>query len=358
VHDTIVTLVKHLRDSSLVDEALDVQDGRLIRPASDLIRREVAAGTVLPTYPASSAKQSQRLAEDDMATIIARAMVPRCEHAEEHMEDLTMASLREWIIAGDNRRWSPYAPSLSLTGPRGFNLLSFCSVHGLKKGIMISRAGWLGLAHEPWRDTSLIPKGTPAPDDEKWSVTTPQWCPLCGKKRESPYHFLIDCLHAEIVAARAVIREQLRVLLPKLAEAIVEATKQSQLASRQHMSMLYSLLQMVKDEFREEVPVEDFLLYRMLLVLQHPAFLSPRHAALGAILDWARVLHPQASKPANLIAKWATASIRMIAAIRLRNLPPGYYEGFKEQVTRIKEARKRESRSRARRRRSTKGDKW
>jgi hypothetical protein len=213
---------------------------------------------------------------------------------------------------------------------------------------MISRAGWLALAHEPWRDISLIPKGTSTPDDAKWSVTEPQCCPLCGKKRESPYHFFIDCLHAEIVAARAAIREQLRALLPKLAEAIVEATKLSQLASRQHMSMMYSLLQTVKDEFRAGVPVEDFLLYRMLLVLPHPAFLSSRHAALGALFDWARILHPQASKPANLIARWATASIRTIAAIRLRHLPPGYYDGFKEQVTRIKEARKRESKNRTR----------
>ena len=36
VHDTIVTLEKYLRDPSLVEEALDVRDGKLIRPASDL----------------------------------------------------------------------------------------------------------------------------------------------------------------------------------------------------------------------------------------------------------------------------------------------------------------------------------
>jgi hypothetical protein len=75
--------------------------------------------------------------------------------------------------------------------------------------------------------------------------------------------------------------------------------------------------------------LQDFLIYRLLLALPFPAFIARESEAvaksLGAIFDTAQVLPRYASKPANILLRWATKWIWAIADARLEVLPPGYY---------------------------------
>ncbi len=73
--------------------------------------------------------------------------------------------------------------------------------------------------------------------------------------------------------------------------------------------------------------VRDFVLYRMLLVMPFPAFISKHHKCLGTIFDASRILPRFASRPANCIVRWSTKWVHVMAAVRARHAPATYFKG-------------------------------
>jgi hypothetical protein len=120
------------------------------------------------------------------------------------------------------------------------------------------------------------------------------------------------------------MRASLFEMLPKFATALVRASARSGIAEEATAIRLSSKLQQVKAECRRG-QVADFLLYRVLLALPHPAFISEEHKALGTIFDEAWVLPRHSSVPANMIVRWATEWLMDLATLRLSLLPPSYY---------------------------------
>ncbi len=89
--------------------------------------------------------------------------------------------------------------------------------------------------------------------------------------------------------------------------------------------MLRENLLQVEEECRSG-HLQGFLLYRMLLVLPFPAFISEHHKALGHIFDRAKITGQHISRPANIIDGWAQSWIFKIEKARLQALPRGYYD--------------------------------
>jgi hypothetical protein len=323
--------IDELLNDPVVSEAVWMAATRQeARDMSRVIKRLVAINNTLKGYRRVDPGEQlvHRFSPKRIAEIKRYACKPRSSPYNRHLDDMILTDLPLGVLLEDGRRFHTLSSSLSLAGPGGFSLLLRSNIAYLPEIILVTRNGLKSFNHYPWRRGYLVKKGEPI-GDMTWYNNDLHGCPLCDSQEDGPYHLACECQHKDIVAFRQRMRASLCEMLPKFATALVRASARSGVAKEAIAIRLGNKLQQVKAECRRK-QIADFLLYRMLLALPHPAFIAEEHKALGTIFDEAWVLPRHSSVPANMIVQWATDWLMGLAKLRLSLLPPSYYGRFDE----------------------------
>jgi Reverse transcriptase (RNA-dependent DNA polymerase) len=324
LYDATKSIDDKIKGSGLESQIWQASTTSEIAQASRRIKFEVQRKTVSTRTPTVAAFESAHRPDIIIAKARKNARCPPQFPNDAHVDGINIATLPVGYLAADTRFFSATTPCIALTGPGGLNLYQLVTNEQLRSGILESRNGYAGLGQFPWKRRFLVDPSPRIPGSPRWQYGVRQCCPICGAEDDGIDHVFLRCKGAKLKEQRIIMKQEFHRMLPIFAEALVEATYKTGQAGHDRLNLLESALARLKRECKEQ-RVEDWIIYRMLLVMPFPSFIADGPCNLGVIFDHCRISRRHGAKSANFLTRWAEKWIWRMSETRLGSLPAGYY---------------------------------